>query len=195
MYPDFDPELYTQQLEPAPDAYSHDGQLDPSHGVGLSTKAGFPNAAADRQGSGRALDFNALLIQHPSSTYCFRVRGHGHEHRGIYDGDIAVIDRALVPRPDDLVLYFVTEDFIISTFRTMHQGPDIWGVVTAIVHVTRGASTAEDKKSGHHQAGSRPDAHQEAAAHMDAMTRANQRGSRGQAAADNTNGHSLGSQP
>lgn len=105
--------------------------------AGISVHAGFPNAAEDRAGKSRALDFNALLVRHPSSTYCFRIQGSGHEDRGIYAGDIAVIDRALVPRSSDLVLYFVEEDFVITYYRALKKGTGIWGVVTSIIHRTR----------------------------------------------------------
>lgn len=103
--------------------------------IGVSVHAGFPNAAEDR---GRtALDFNALLIRHPSSTYCFRVAGKAYEEQGIFDGDIAVIDRALTPQPQDLVIYFDDDDFIITTYRHLKSHTSIWGVMTATIHRTR----------------------------------------------------------
>lgn len=115
-----------------------DNPTDTDSDVGISVHAGFPNAAEDRPGKSRALDFNTLLIRHPSSTYCFRIRGSGHEDRGIFDGDIAVVDRALAPRPTDLVLYFVDDDFVITHYRTLRGGEGIWGAVTSIIHMTRG---------------------------------------------------------
>ena len=102
---------------------------------GVSVHAGFPNAAEDHTGG--ALDFNALLIRNPSSTYCFRVEGSAHEDRGIFDGDIAVIDRALTPRPADLALYFSDDDFVITYSRSLGRHTEIWGVVTSIIHRTR----------------------------------------------------------
>lgn len=104
------------------------------NGVGVSVHAGFPNAAEDHVA--RALDFNALLVRHPVSTYCFRIEGNAYEDRGIFSGDIAVIDRALSPRPDDLVLYFEGDNFVITQFRKL-QKVEIWGVVTSIIHRTR----------------------------------------------------------
>jgi SOS-response transcriptional repressor LexA len=104
--------------------------------IGVSVHAGFPNAAEDNRG--RALDFNALLVRHPSSTYCFRIEGKSHEDQGIFNGDIAVIDRALTPQPQDLVLYFVDENFVITKYRSLRPRTEIWGVVTATIHNTRG---------------------------------------------------------
>lgn len=103
--------------------------------IGVSVHAGFPNAAEDRRGHG--LDFNNLLVPHPSSTYCFRISGKAYEEQGIFDGDIAVIDRALVPQPQDMVLYFEDDDFVISTYRTLSRQVTIWGVVTATIHRMR----------------------------------------------------------
>lgn len=110
----------------------------PDKNIGVSVHAGFPNAAEDHSGS--ALDFNQLLVHHPSSTYCFRIAGRAHEERGIFDGDIAVIDRSLEPRSTDLILYFADgeSDFIITYYRTLRPRTDIWGVVTAVIHMTRG---------------------------------------------------------
>lgn len=108
---------------------------DPGKNIGVSVHAGFPNAAEDHAGG--ALDFNALLVRHPSSTYCFRISGNGHEDRGIYNGDIAVIDRALKPRHDDLVISFSDEDFIITYYRMLKPHNEMWGVVTSVIHITR----------------------------------------------------------
>ncbi len=110
---------------------------DPGNNIGVSVHAGFPNAAEDHaQG---ALDFNELLVRHPSSTYCFRIAGRGHEDRGIFDGDIAVIDRSLVPHRSDLVLYFTDGegDFIIRHYHALQLRTEIWGVVTSVIHMTR----------------------------------------------------------
>jgi DNA polymerase V len=112
----------------------HDIENYEDKNIGVSMHAGFPNAAEDH--TSRALDFNALLVWHPSSTYCFRVSGNTHQDRGIFDGDIAVIDRALNPRPEDLVLYFTDDNFAITPCRRL-RGTGIWGVVTAIIHRTR----------------------------------------------------------
>lgn len=103
--------------------------------IGISVHAGFPNAAADRQGS--ALDFNRLLVEHPSSTYCFRVEGSAHESRGIFDGDIAVIDRALQARSSDLILLWQDEGFVLAFFDKATPSGHIWGVVTSVIHRMR----------------------------------------------------------
>jgi len=104
----------------------------------VTVHAGFPNPAADRQGTTLSLD--RLLITHPSSTYFFRVRGHNWESQGVFDGDLAIIDKALTPHADDLVIWWQSSgELYLSKFnKADHQ--NIWGVVSSIVHPTYKAS-------------------------------------------------------
>lgn len=104
---------------------------------GVSVHTGFPNPAADK--SLQTLDFNQLLVRHAASTYMFRVRGNEWEGAGVFDGDIAVIDRALDPRKADVVLWWdgTTGEFSISTHSTMPPHAACWGVVTATIHQFR----------------------------------------------------------
>lgn len=104
---------------------------------GVSVHAGFPNPAVDRRGQDHrlALDLNQLLIRHPSSTYLFRISGHLWADQGIYDGDVAVVDRALVPRTADLVLTWEEDNFKLSRYNPGPTGtPQPWAVVTAVIH-------------------------------------------------------------
>ncbi len=108
---------------------------------GLSVHNGFPNPATDGgpgQGQRLSLDLNQLLVQRPSSTYLFRIGGHHWAGQGIYDGDIAVIDRALPARPTDLVIAWQAEGSTICRQRQLAPGDQLWGVVTAIIHQYRG---------------------------------------------------------
>ncbi|HUY85188.1 MAG TPA: S24 family peptidase [Candidatus Dormibacteraeota bacterium] len=105
-------------------------------GDGVSVHSGFPNPAVDRQGQGArlALDLNQLLIKHPSSTYLFRVAGHHWSDQGVYDGDIAVVDRALEPRPADLVVAWRLDGSTLCLYRDLIASAQFWGVVTATIH-------------------------------------------------------------
>lgn len=104
---------------------------------GVSIHTGFPNPAADK--SLQTLDFNQLLIQHGTSTYMFRVRGNEWENAGVFDGDIAVVDRALDPRRDDVVVWWdeTRGEFAISQHTRMPQAGACWGVVTSTIHQFR----------------------------------------------------------
>ncbi|HSX33406.1 MAG TPA: S24 family peptidase [Candidatus Saccharimonadales bacterium] len=105
---------------------------------GVSVHTGFPNPAADKSLHG--LDINKLLVQHPASTYLFRVRGNEWEGQGVFDGDIAVIDRGLDPRKNDIVLWWEGQagEFAMSRHHAMPPDAACWGVVTATIHELRG---------------------------------------------------------
>lgn len=108
-------------------------------GGAVSLHRGFPNPAFDRirRGNKLALDLNSLFVVHPSSTYLFKVSGHGEEAYGLFDGDIAVVDRALTPRPNDLVLAWQSAGFIICPYRRLTQRDALWGVVSTTIHQRR----------------------------------------------------------
>lgn len=105
-------------------------------GDGVSVHSGFPNPALERraQGARLALDLNQLLIKNPSSTYLFRMAGHHWSDQGIYDGDIAVVDRAVRPQPVDLVVAWKPEGSTLCRYRDLGSQDQFWGVVTAIIH-------------------------------------------------------------
>lgn len=108
-----------------------------SHAItGVSVHSGFPNPAADNQGRtrGLALDLNQLLVQHPSSTYLFRISGHTWAEQGVFDGDIAIIDRALQAAPHDIVLTWSDDNFELHRRNRLTKKQHIWGVVSAIIH-------------------------------------------------------------
>lgn len=102
---------------------------------GVSVHSGFPNAAADT--SVQPLDINKLLIKNRISTYLMRIAGNQWQEVGIFDGDIAVIDRALAPQANDLVIWVHDDAFAISSRRAVTEGREVWGVVTAIIHQYR----------------------------------------------------------
>ena len=102
---------------------------------GVSIHTGFPNPAIDRseQGTGLTLDINQLLIRHPSSTFLFRISGHHWADQGIFDGDVAVVDRALVPQSTDLVIDWRDGFSIERQSQRLVTNP-AWGVVTSVIH-------------------------------------------------------------
>jgi DNA polymerase V len=108
---------------------------DPSNGVSIHT--GFPNPATDQRLT--ALDFNKLLVRHPASTFMFRVRGNEWEGVGVFDGDVAVVDRALDPKKTDAVLWWNEPrgEFSISKYPNMPKTASLWGVITATIHQFR----------------------------------------------------------
>ncbi len=105
---------------------------------GVSVHDGFPNPATDT--SLQALDFNSLLIWHSASTYMMRVSGNQWQAVGIFEGDIAVVDRALKPKPIDYIVWQYEDSLMVSNFSGLKEGGTVWGVVTAIIHIYRGKS-------------------------------------------------------
>ncbi|HEX8762341.1 MAG TPA: S24 family peptidase [Candidatus Saccharimonadales bacterium] len=105
--------------------------------TGVSIHTGFPNPGIDT--SLRGLDLNQLLIEHTASTYFFRVQGSDWEKSGVFEGDIALVDRALDPRATDTVMWWNDQsgEFSISTYKKMPQEAQIWGVITATIHQHR----------------------------------------------------------
>ncbi|MGF7228368.1 MAG: LexA family protein [Candidatus Saccharibacteria bacterium] len=104
---------------------------------GVSVHAGFPNPAADK--SLGNLDIHQLLVPRPASTFLFRIAGDQWQDMGIFNGDIAVIDRALDAHERDLVVWWHEEvgEFSISHFKKMPPEARMWGIVTSTVHQFR----------------------------------------------------------
>ncbi len=114
--------------------------------------AGFPSPAEDFMD----LDLNlqAYLVQHPSATFCVRVTGDSMQNAGIFSGDVMVVDRALEPKNNTIVLAVLDGDFTVKriqkkgdqlflkpeneTFKpiqiTEEMDFKVWGVVTHIIH-------------------------------------------------------------
>jgi DNA polymerase V len=113
--------------------------------------AGFPSPAEDL-GANR-IDLTQVLITHPQATYFLRASGHSMVEAGIFDNDILVVDRAIKPRNNHIVVAVVDGDFTVKqlyqrqgriklkaanpTFPDIvpkeGQTIEIWGVVTSSI--------------------------------------------------------------
>ena len=113
--------------------------------------AGFPSPAEDFEVN--RLDIAQILIQHPQSTYFWRARGISMRDKGIDDGDLLVVDRAVRPQHGHIVVATVDGDFTVKelhlrlgrmrlkaanpTFPDITpkdgQAIEIWGVVTSSI--------------------------------------------------------------
>lgn len=98
------------------------------------------------------LDLNGHLIEHPSATFFLRVRGNSPEHGAIRDNDILIVDRALTPHPDSMIVAVIDGALVITPYRALdehrkpkepHGRPDrplanadraVWGVITYAIH-------------------------------------------------------------
>lgn len=120
----------------------------------FSTKvaAGFPSPADDHVE--KRLDLNDYLITQADSTFFVKIKGDSMIDAGIFEGDIAVIDRARLASLGDTVLAMIDGEFTIKILSEsddrkpvlLPANPvfspieilegmqfEIWGVVTGTV--------------------------------------------------------------
>ncbi len=105
---------------------------------GVAEHAGFPNPATDS--SLQSLDLNKLLVHHRVSTYFMRVEGNGYRKYHILDGDVLLIDRALIPQSNDLAVWWRDDCFSVSPHHSIPQDCAVWGVVSSVIRQLKGAS-------------------------------------------------------
>ena len=113
--------------------------------------AGFPSPAEDL--GAKRIDLTQMLVAHAQATYFLRASGHSMVEAGIFDNDILVVDRAIKPRNNHIVVAIVDGDFTVKqlyqrqgriklkaanpTFPDIvpkeGQTIEIWGVVTSSI--------------------------------------------------------------
>ncbi len=113
--------------------------------------AGFPSPAADYMEE--EIDFNTLLMPHPISTYVVRVKGDSMIEAFIPNNSLLVVDRAIIPSNNHIVVAIVNGEFTIkrliknsSGIRLMPANSkfkpipivegmefSVWGTVTRII--------------------------------------------------------------
>lgn len=81
--------------------------------------AGFPSPADDYVE--QEIDLQRLLITNRPATFLVRVGGDSMIGVGLFDGDLAVVDRSLVPQPGDVVVVDVDGDRSFKVW-SMHAG-------------------------------------------------------------------------
>ena len=87
-----------------------------------STKvaAGFPSPADDHVE--KRLDLNDYLITHADATFFVRVKGESMIEAGIFDNDVAIVDKSRLAKVGDIVLAEVEGDFTIKSLAKTKQG-------------------------------------------------------------------------
>ena len=113
--------------------------------------AGFPSPADDL--GAQRIDLTQVLITHPQATYFLRARGQSMVEAGIFDNDILVVDRAIKPRHNHVVVAIVDGNLTVKylyqragriklkaanpTFPDIlpkeGQTVEVWGVVTSTI--------------------------------------------------------------
>ena len=126
----------------------------PAYGFRLLShriSAGFPSPAADY--SEEELDLNTYLVRNKPATFMFSVKGDSMVGASIEDGDKVVVDRALNPKHNDIVVAVLNGEYTIKRlFKHMgrvelrpenpayppikfNDGSElqVWGVVVGVV--------------------------------------------------------------
>ena len=117
-----------------------------------SVSAGFPSPADDYiEGK---LDLNEYLVRHPAATFFLRAAGDSMIERGIHHGDILIVDRAIEPVDNSVVIAVVDGELTVKRIRKSgnrqllvpdnrdyepvrmaeEMNVEIWGVVTNVIH-------------------------------------------------------------
>ena len=113
--------------------------------------AGFPSPAEDL--GAQRIDLTQMLVVHAQATYFLRASGLSMIEAGIFDNDILVVDRAIKPRHNHIVVAVVDGDFTVKylyqragriklkaanpTYPDIvpkeGQTIEVWGVVTSSI--------------------------------------------------------------
>lgn len=113
--------------------------------------AGFPSPATDYLEEG--LDLNDYLVRNKPATFLVTVKGDSMIGASIESGDKVIVDRALTPKHDDIVVAVVAGDYTLKRLYkhagrvelraqnpayppiVFHDGSEliVWGVVVGVV--------------------------------------------------------------
>jgi DNA polymerase V len=77
---------------------------------------------ADDSGVGR-IDLNDILVRHAQATFVMRVAGSSMRDAGIDDGDLVLVDRAIAPAHDHVVIAIVDDGFVCR--RLVRRAQDV----------------------------------------------------------------------
>jgi len=121
----------------------------------VPVSAGYPSPADDYLDG--KLDLNAHLIKHPAATFFVRVTGDSMIEAGIHSGDLLIVDRALTPVDNSVVIAVVNGELTVKRLclRGGHlcllpsngqylplpidetTNFEVWGVVTHVIHAVK----------------------------------------------------------
>lgn len=118
----------------------------------VPVSAGFPSPADDYL-EGK-LDLNQHLIKHEAATFFVKVKGDSMIEAGIHTGDLLIVDRALEPTDNSVVIAVINGELTVKrmckregklslvpdngNYEPLHITEytdfEIWGVVTHVIH-------------------------------------------------------------
>ncbi|NUZ10082.1 translesion error-prone DNA polymerase V autoproteolytic subunit [Pseudoalteromonas sp. McH1-7] len=80
---------------------------------------GFESPAAEYRELGLSLD--QLLVQHPNATFIGLASGDSMQGVGIFDGDLLVVDRAVSPQQNDVIVANYNNEFVCKLLDIEHR--------------------------------------------------------------------------
>lgn len=89
----------------------------PLYASGVS--AGFPSPADDYIEAN--IDLHTHLIKHPSATFFARANGNSMIDRGIFDGDLLIIDRSIKAVSDAIVIAAINGEMVCKILNQEKQ--------------------------------------------------------------------------
>lgn len=93
---------------------------------------GFPSPARDYMKE--APDLNRILTPNRPAAFFARASNDNMMRRGIFKGDLLIIDKSATPRKGDIVLVWIDDTYAL---RIHPCGINPWGVVVFNVHYQR----------------------------------------------------------
>lgn len=141
-----------QKTEENLEIFKSDNEMERLLPFTEAISAGFPSPAEEYMEL--SLDLNKELIKHPAATFFGRVKGNSMQDAGIFDGDILVIDKSLMPYDGTKAVCYIDGEFTLKTLRKINnelwlmpanesykpikinETDDfiIWGIVTYVIH-------------------------------------------------------------
>ncbi len=125
----------------------------------LGIKAGFP-IPLDNDEKGQDIDLLRMICPHPNASYLIRVEGDSMIDADIHSGDIIIVDKSnRNPSPSEVAVCELNGEYTLKRFEKRADGEgwlvpanpkypeirvtenddfSIWGVVTYVIHKTRG---------------------------------------------------------
>jgi len=88
-----------------------------------SIPAGLPSEAAQEEEGCVLIDVETLGIKPTARTFGLKVRGDSMLGKNIVDGDIAIIEHGLAPRPGDVVAALIDDQVTLKTFLVQRGKP------------------------------------------------------------------------
>jgi SOS regulatory protein LexA len=85
-----------------------------------TVQAGFPSPAEEELVDTLSLD--EYLVRRPEATFMLTVRGDSMMDAGIHPGDIVLVEKGVAPKPHDIVVAQVDEEWTIKYFMKDNAG-------------------------------------------------------------------------